>query len=59
MRRRGARGGADDDGGEAAAGAREMLEALRDGGPRKSDGGGARCGCGVVPGASVDIRGTI
>lgn len=43
-RRRGARGGVDDAVFEVGGGAKETLDALREGGPRKREGGGGRWG---------------
>ena len=53
-RRRGARGCCE---GAEAAGGRLMLEALREGGPRKRNGGGGRWGWGLAAdeGERVDI----
>lgn len=52
-RRRGARGGVED-AVLVAGGAKETLDALREGGPRKREGGGARWGWGLE-GARVAI----
>ena len=40
----------------ALLGGREMLDALRDGGPKNSDGGGAREGCVADVGGEVGER---